>query len=241
MVPISTTSLRAMDECERGFASRYIHKHGHADTKATFKGNARHQEYEKMAYDPEFRPVPPEDMSGSEERTMQRATDYVAKFLGLMRAKGGVLKPEVWVAINRDGSASKYGAAIPPYIRVKTDLYWSNAEGTVLGTFDWKSGSWLPEVDEVDYTQTRLTALALLKQKTAVKAVIGGLVYTAHQRLFPITVTRAEVDNPADGMQDLLVKMAQYEQKQKGDLTMATRGRWCAFCKDTACPFHPSI
>ena len=231
-----------MDECKRGFASRYIHKHGHADSKATFKGNARHEEYEKMVYEPGFIPIPPTDMSPAEKKSMDKATRYVDDFLKEMRLMGGTLKPEVWVAINRDGSPSKYGAPIPPYIRVKTDLYWSSASGKTLGTFDWKSGTWMPDESEVDYTQTILTSIALLKSKPNVKRVIGGILYTAKQRKFPISVMREEIESPHGRVQDVLVAMANYEEIQRvGDYSEATRGRWCAFCRDVSCAYHPSI
>lgn len=230
-----------MSECVRGFASRYIYKHGTGDSKATFRGNARHSEFEKMVHEPGFIPAPTSDLSPKEARIMSEGAAYVSKFLTLMRAKGGVLKPEVWVAINRDGSASRYGSTLPPYIRVKTDLYWRSADGRTLGTFDWKAGNWIPEENEVDHTQTRLTAVALLKQKPEAQAVIGGVIYTSHQKMFPLTVRRSEVENPTGEMRDLFARMAQYEEIQKGDMTTATRGRWCQFCKDTACPFNPSI
>lgn len=243
MVPISTTSLRAMSECARGFASRYIFKHGHGDTKATFKGNYAHSEFEKIVYDPSYVAVPDHTATPKEVKAFTEAAEYAKNFIDAIRRKGGVLKPEVWVAINRDGSASKYGAAHPPYIRIKTDLYWQSSDGRTLGTWDWKSGTWVPDEDEVDYTQTRLTALALLKQKPNADKVVGGTIYTAHKKIFPLVVTRDEIDPPTGGMQDLLVQIAQYEEAQKVDMSnaKATRGRWCAFCRDSACPYNPSI
>lgn len=241
MITLSTTSLKALESCHRGFKARYIDKLGDKGGKAVFRGNREHANYERMAVEPDFFPTPDPEDSPSEAHTAQKAAQYVQRFLNALRAKDGRLKPEVWIAVDRAWGPSKYGGP-PAYARVKADLVYMSNDGATMGVYDWKFGKWCPsDESEVDTTQGMLTALLLLKSKPAVQEVVGATLYTAQQRPFPIAVVRADVDRPTGAMQDPLVRIANYEEVQKGPMDKATRNRGCTYCLLTLCEYHPSI
>jgi hypothetical protein len=215
MITLSTTSLKALEACPRGFKARYIERLGDKGDKAAFRGNREHAHYERMVAEPDFFPTPDPGDSPQEARTAEKAARYVQKFLTALRQKPGRLRAEVWTAVDRQWNVSKYGGP-PAYARVKSDLVYASTDGKVLGVWDWKFGKWSPsDASELDETQNRLTALLMLKSRPAAQKVIGGVIYTAQQKPFPVIVTREEVEQPSREMQDLLTRMARTTSRRR--------------------------